>query len=331
MAYTYENFTTAANNAGLLSSFSEDDLAIAKTSPEYGLSLLNLRQEYANAKTAEQKLLAQEAENQLRSSYGSLTTAAPTSFTYGKQTEYQKLLDEVSNYQPFEYDPATDPAYGSYKKAYLREADRATQDTMAQASAMSGGRPSSFAVSAAQQAGNYYRGQLNDAIPTLQQNAYQRYLNDYNANLSALGALNTDRTFDYNAYLTEYEQEQQAWNNAFALYQALGYATPEIAAILGIPAANTGGAAGGSSGSGGGDLFREPVEEQIEDDSTGDLFLDSLLALYPNGVVGDESIMKDAANIYGAGVLAQMGIKSSNTKGTVGAGIKKGNTVSQYK
>lgn len=244
MAYTYENFTTAANNAGLLGSFSEDDLAIAKTNPEYGLSMLNLRKEYQGATTPEQKLLAQEAENQLRSSYSGINNV-PSSFSYGKQTQYQDLLDKVSSYQPFSYNPETDPMYSAYKKTYLREADRAAQDAMAQASTMSGGRPSSYAISAAQQAGNYYRGQLNDAIPTLQQNAYQRYLGDYNANLQGLEAMNTDRAFDYNVYLNQYEQEQQrqqqeydreqqAWNNALALYQ-MGVRTSDVLKTLGIP------------------------------------------------------------------------------------------------
>lgn len=256
MAYTYEDFTTAAQNAGLLDGFSEDDLNIAKTNPEYGLSMLKLRQDAAGATTTEQQLLAQEAENQLRSAYGSLGAQTQSSFQYGNENEYQKLLNDVTNYQPFSYDAGSDPSYSAYKKAYLREAERATQDTLAKASAASGGVPSSYAVSAAQQAGNYYTGQLNDAIPTLQQNAYQRYLSDYNAKLSAFDAMSTDRNFDYNAYLQEYERKQQKWNNALTLYQ-MGQRTPEILAILGIPeetmagGGDSGSSSGGSGGSGG--------------------------------------------------------------------------------
>lgn len=254
MAYTYENFTTAAQNAGLLDGFSEEDLNIARVNPEYGLSMLRLRQDAAGASTTEQRLLAQEAENQLRSTYGGINNQSQGSFTYDKQDTYKQLLDEATNYKPFSYDAATDPSYSAYKKAYLREAERARQDTMAKASAASGGVPSSFAVSAAQQAGNYYTGQLNDALPNLEQNAYQRHLSDYNAKLSAFDAINTDRNFDYNAYLQEYERKQQEWNNALTLYQ-MGQRTPEVLAILGLPAVSAGGGSGSSSrgsGRGGG-------------------------------------------------------------------------------
>lgn len=243
MAYTYENFTTAATNAGLMDGFSEDDLKIAQSSPEYGLSLLKLRQDSAKATTAEQKLLAQEAENQLRSSYGSLNTGTAGSFNYGKQTQYQKLLDDATSYGSFQYDPSADPSYGAYRKQYLREADRAQQSTMAQATTMSGGRPSTYAITAGQQAGNYYRGQLNDAIPTLEQNAYQRHLSDYEAKLSAFNAISADREFDYNKYLQE-------WNNAMTLYN-MGIKTPEVLAMLGIPEdLVSAGGGGGDTGSG---------------------------------------------------------------------------------
>ena len=157
MAYTYDDFTLAANNAGL--TFDQADLDIAKVNPEYGISLVKLTQDVNGAGTPEQKLLAQEAVNQLRKSYGGMVgtaTDATTggSFSYGKQQSYDGLLDKVVNRTPFSYDIDTDPLYSSYKKSYLREADRAREDTMAQASAMSGGRPSSYAVNAAQQAGN---------------------------------------------------------------------------------------------------------------------------------------------------------------------------------
>lgn len=279
MAYTYDNFTTAATKAGLLNSFSDDDLTIAKSNPEYGLSLLQLRQEYNNASTAEQKLLAQEAENQLRTTYGGLNTGKTTegSFSYANQNAYQKLLNEVSNPGSFSYDPDSDESYGAYKKAYLREADRATKDTMAEASAMSGGRPSTYAISAAQQAGNYYRGQLNDALPTLEQNAYQRYLSDYETKLSGLDALTADRNFDYNAYLQEYEQKQQEWNNALTLYQ-MGIQTDAVLKTLGIPSTgSSGGSSGGGSSSGG------RAQETASDEEQGAIdFVNNMLGNITN-------------------------------------------------
>lgn len=295
MAYTYDNFVSAANAAGLMNQFSEQDLQIAQKNPEFGISLLSLLKDNSNSTTAEQRLLATEAANQLRKSYGIYNTGTLGadsayadsygtqinglmdqiknygsfnydnqdqyqkllgqvsnygsfsydneaaykdamdkvsnygSFNYANQDEYQKLLDQITNYgsfsyanqnsyqqlldsivnqQPFSYDPQSDPSWSSYKKAYMREGDRASANALAQASAASGGIASSYAMTAAQQAGNYYAGQLADIIPTLEQNAYSRYLGDFNNRLSSLGALESDRAFDYQTYLDKFSQLQ---------------------------------------------------------------------------------------------------------------------------
>ena len=227
MAYTYDDFTKAAQNAGMLQRFSQSDLETAKLSPEYGLSLLRLFQDEDGANTAEQKLLAQESANQLRKSYGTSLPASGSgtgtmhtagSFTYEKDPEYHQLLDRIVNREQFSYDPQTDPQAAAFRKQYLREAERAREDTIAKAAANSGGTPSSFAVTAAQQAGDYYVGQLNDALPTLQQNAYQRYLNEVAADIDALGALSADRNFSYQGYL----EQQQRLAEAAELMAAKG-------------------------------------------------------------------------------------------------------------
>lgn len=147
------------------------------------------------------------------------------------QQKQQELLDAALNRDPFSWSKETDPQYGSYKKTYLREGERATANALAQASAASGGRPSSYAVSAATQAGDYYATKLSDVIPTLYQQAYERYLKDYQMKLSDLNAVNqqeqldyakyldrlnqfnTDRNFDYNNYLGEYGRLQDYLGN----------------------------------------------------------------------------------------------------------------------
>lgn len=243
MAYTYDQFTKAATNAGMLEKFSQQDLDTAKNNPEYGLSMLKLYQDEAGATTAEQKLLAQEAANQLRKTYGTLSTAPQTAgeqgsgFKYKNQTVYQDVLDKIVKREPFEYNQNEDPQYSAYRKAYLREADRAREDTLAKVSANSGGTPSSFAVTAAQQAGDYYVGQLNDQIPVLQQNAYQRYLNNAGLDVSTLEALTGDRSFDYSAYLQEQEKlaqaaELMAGQGDYTRLAALLGLTPEEVAVL---------------------------------------------------------------------------------------------------
>ena len=71
MAYTYQDFISRAKSAGLLDEFSDYDLAVAKEHPEFGLSILALKQDIHSAKTNEAKLLAHATAEELRHRYGS--------------------------------------------------------------------------------------------------------------------------------------------------------------------------------------------------------------------------------------------------------------------
>lgn len=233
MAYTYDDFVKAANQSGLMGQFSQDDLNLAQKYPEFGLSVLSLKKDYNNATTAEQRLLANQAANELRKSYGNYSGGADGgsfrlesklnrrsddlldqlggfgSFSYDEAPTYENafaqqqkdLLDRILNREDFSWNKETDPQWSSYKKSYLREGDRATANALAQASAASGGRPSSYAVNAATQAGDYYATKLNDMIPTLYQQAYERYLDEYNMKLKDLNAVNQQEQLDYAKYL----------------------------------------------------------------------------------------------------------------------------------
>lgn len=105
------------------------------------------------------------------------------------------LMDKLLNREDFNYNPQTDQLYDVYKQAYQREGQRATEDALANAAILSGGMPSTAAVTAATQAGDYYSAQMADIIPQLEQAAYEKYLNDIRldqSNLSALRALDSD-------------------------------------------------------------------------------------------------------------------------------------------
>ncbi len=97
-------------------------------------------------------------------------------------SEYQQRRDEAlrrAEEMQWNYDPDTDPVWQAYQKQYRREGQRAAQDTLGQAAAMTGGMPSSYAMTAASQAGDYYASQLSDKIPQLYNDAYNRYLQEY--------------------------------------------------------------------------------------------------------------------------------------------------------
>lgn len=157
MAYTYDDFIKAAGNVGIdINTWSQQDQQTAKEHPEFGLSLLGLQNDYMTATNEEAKVLAHAAAEQLRSSYGSIGQPQQNAAGPGQ----------------FYYDHENDPVWQAYKKEYLREGDRASAQTLGQTAAMTGGIPSSYAETAAQEANNYYAGKLADKIPELYSDAF---------------------------------------------------------------------------------------------------------------------------------------------------------------
>lgn len=137
-------------------------------------------------------------------------SGSPGGFQYQHEDAYQRLLRQAAGQSAFRYNPNRDPVMQAYTRAYRREGERATANALAQAAAATGGIPSSYAVGAAQQAGAYYASQMADKFPELEQQAYQRYLNERAATLQGLEALSADREDAYSKYLKQQAMEQQA-------------------------------------------------------------------------------------------------------------------------
>lgn len=112
------------------------------------------------------------------------------------QQDIDSLLNQILTREDFNYDLLADPLYGQYKQQYMREGTRAMNDTLASAAASAGGM-NSYAINAAQQANNYWNGQLNDIAPELYQLAYDKYLTEIDNKVRDLGLLNE---MDYTQY-----------------------------------------------------------------------------------------------------------------------------------
>jgi hypothetical protein len=225
--YTFDDFMKAMQDNNLTENFSDADIRLAQKNPDAGMSILNYKLDVRNAKTPEEKALANAGAEQIRSSYGGYTAGSrgegfyldplsPGSFDFGSAPTYenrydeqlQDMLDKLLNREDFTYDPETDQLYSQYKKQYNREGDRATAEALGAAAAASGGIPSSYAATAAAQAGNYFASQLTDKIPDLYELAYNKYLSDYNMDLTDLDAVRAAEASDYEKYLTDLSQ----WN-----------------------------------------------------------------------------------------------------------------------
>jgi hypothetical protein len=96
-----------------------------------------------------------------------------------KREELQLLsheaLDAYMHRPDFRYDANGDALYRHYKDRYTELGKRAMQDTMGQATALTGGYGSSYTQSVGQQAYQSYLSKADDVIPTLYQLAYDRY------------------------------------------------------------------------------------------------------------------------------------------------------------
>ncbi len=114
-------------------------------------------------------------------------------------------LNEISNRKEFSYNPGSDPVYASYKQKYLTEGDRASKNTFADYSALTGGYTNSAAVTAGAQANQYYAKKLSDVIPQLASDAYERYSDKYNTDLNLIAQM-------LDAYDSGYQKSSAANN-----------------------------------------------------------------------------------------------------------------------
>jgi hypothetical protein len=239
--YTYDDFMKKATDEGLWDSMSEADKVLAEKNPEAGMSILQYRLDYRNASTDDARALAHEGAERIRTQYGGYTggdsgsgyyLTDPTPSAYEKanapvydgdydeqirksldailnKDEYQSsyaqqiqdTINQITNGETFSYDAASDPLYQAYAKQYRREGKRAATDTLGNAASLTGGMPSSYAMTAASQSGDYYAAQLSDKLPELAEASYDRYLNQQSEKYNTLESLLTAENEDYQKYI----------------------------------------------------------------------------------------------------------------------------------
>jgi murein L,D-transpeptidase YcbB/YkuD len=227
--YTYKDFVTKATAAGLLSTFSDADLRLAESNPDAGISLLSYKQDYKNATTDEARALANAGAERIRSVYGGYTAGSSGSGYYltdsgsvdndyvnpyaDKQEQLMQTLAES-----FSYDSDADPVWQSYRQSYLREGQRAYEDSLGTAAANTGGVASTAAITAATQAQNYYNAQATEKKAALYQQAYENYLASRQQTVSELTAY--DQLNQTAADIYQQKVENQQYAQQFAATQA---------------------------------------------------------------------------------------------------------------
>lgn len=137
-----------------------------------------------------------------------LTTNPKPTYESQYSDKIDALLNQILNREKFSYDLESDPMYQQYKAQYNREGQRAMNDTLASMASGAGGM-NTWAVTAAQQANDYYNAQLNDRVPELYQLAYQMYLQDIDNQVQDLGLLQQMDNTQYGRY----QDTMNDWRN----------------------------------------------------------------------------------------------------------------------
>lgn len=164
-------------------------------------------------------------------------------YTFDKTFGDKTLDDYITAWQTrpkFSYDLNGDALYQQYKDKFIQQGKLAMEDTIGQASAMTGGYGNSYAQSVGQQAYNSQLDKLNDIVPELYQMAYDRYNQEGQDMLNTIALIRGERDFDYGTYESdrdfkydverdiiedsraerELAMKEEAWNLEKAAYES---------------------------------------------------------------------------------------------------------------
>ena len=148
----------------------------------------------------------------------SVYQAKKPTYTSSYDDRITSLLDSLEDRPEFRYDPESDPAYRQYRDQYRREGQRAVDDTLASAASHAGGM-NSYAVTAAQQAGDYYNARLADVLPELTRLAYEMYQADYDEDVNTLKLLQSREAEEYGRYQDSLADWYTELKNAYQQYR----------------------------------------------------------------------------------------------------------------
>jgi hypothetical protein len=241
-AQAAQNNTTAAEKpAAAANSASVNNNAAQYTTPLKGVSETTSNKLSQYSQGYQQSGSVQAAQNYLNSVMNKKPVA---------DANLSSLYDRIMNREQFNYDLNGDALYQQYKDQYQNLGKQAMMDTMGNATALTGGYGSSYASTAGNQAYQQYLGQLNDIVPELYQNAYNRYaqegndlMNRYNLaygqHRDALGDWENERNFansdywqKYNADYSDYQNMLNYWNNMAQMENSAYYTERDYAHSL---------------------------------------------------------------------------------------------------
>ena len=137
--------------------------------------------------------------------------------------QVKDMMDKIMNREKFSYDVDTDPLFQQALASAMNSGKQAMQDTIGQASALTGGYGSTYATSAGNQAYNSFIEDAYDNIGEYYQMAMQKYQMDGDEMYRQFGMLSELDDKEYNrniaAYDATYQHRNQLYNEAYTQYR----------------------------------------------------------------------------------------------------------------
>ena len=172
---------------------------------------------------------ASEAYNQAMNYTNQLLSQLNTGKT-SYTDQINSLMDSINNRASFAYDPDTDPLFQQYLASSMESGKTAMQDTMAQASALTGGYGSSYATAAANGAYNNFVQDAYNNLPEYYQTALDAYNSETNNLYNRLNMYNVADATEYGRLADAYQNNLNMANDMYGkeysnYWDALNYDT----------------------------------------------------------------------------------------------------------
>lgn len=137
--------------------------------------------------------------------------------------DVRNMMDKIMNREKFSYDVDTDPLFQQALASAMNSGKQAMQDTIGQASALTGGYGSTYATSAGNQAYNAFIEDAYDNLPQYYEMAMQKYQMEGDEMYRQFGMVSELDDKEYNrnlsAYDATYQHRNQMWNEAYTMHR----------------------------------------------------------------------------------------------------------------
>lgn len=155
-----------------------------------------------------------EADSYLKSQL-ELIQSGKTSYS----DQVKDMMEQIQNREKFSYDVDSDPLFQQALASAMNSGKQAMQDTIGQASALTGGYGSTYATSAGNQAYNAFIEDAYDNLPQYYQMAMEAYQMEGDEMYRQFGMLSELDDKEYNrniaAYDATYQHRNQLYNEAY--------------------------------------------------------------------------------------------------------------------